>query len=540
MATPNLIQQGILVADKQHYSPNSHVNSVNLFNASMRNGVEMDNMGLIKTWSQIFRNVQPLYNFDQIAKQTRYVDSDKGFTWNTSVTLENPKIVEDLSGTDKAGQDGIEFKLAFDKPFTVTQTITFDHINSKFHLQVTEEPYADGDRWIHTLKIQGPGSKTAYISKEFLTPGTEYYQISSYRGDEYDTVAASFQSQTGERTWHYYLGNSEVAYDLEFSKKALLMAKSGKYHGQDLRVWELYKMGKGSDGFNYLLGDPSANITQILSGAYKGDKKAMKADIVAKNWFFEIEKATLDKVMYDWTMNLMWGVGGRTQVQYDTISVSPGLYWQHKTYGTVVNYNLNQFTLDFLRSRIEAHFKHRLDFNADGVIMLKVGAGLYNLLETEIKKEFNGVGLVVDDVKRFLEGSRFELNFAMRFNAFFLKQFPRVKVLMVHEPALDPVFANDISNPIIDKNHRLTSFTGIIYDLNDIESDNIQLVKWSGDDKLRYMKQIGNIDWDDQNATFFSSGNFSGVRGTMSLRHAGIWLVDPTKSLMFEAIDPRR
>ena len=120
-----------------------------------------------------------------------------------------------------------------------------------------------------------------------------------------------------------------------------------------------------------------------------------------------------------------------------------------------------------------------------------------------------------------------------------VKAFPKIKIILVHEPALDPVFANNISNPIIDRHYRLSSFTGIIYDLNDIEADNIKLVKGAYADKLRYQKQIGNIDWADQNATFISSGNFSGIKGTMSMRHANMWLVDPTKSLMFELINPK-
>src|SRR6476661_3794057 len=103
MATPNLIQQGVLIADKQYYSPNSHINSANLFNSAMRNGVEMDNIGLVKTWAQMFRNVQPLYNFDSIAKETMYVESEKGFTYSTAIALENPKVVEDLTDTEFPG-----------------------------------------------------------------------------------------------------------------------------------------------------------------------------------------------------------------------------------------------------------------------------------------------------------------------------------------------------------------------------------------------------------------------------------------------------
>ena len=81
-------------------------------------------------------------------------------------------------------------------------------------------------------------------------------------------------------------------------------------------------------------------------------------------------------------------------------------------------------------------------------------------------------------------------------------------------------------------------FTIILYDLNDIDGDNIELVKWKYDDKLRYMKEVGNIDWQDQNSTFVGNRGLSGIRGTMSLRHAGMLLKDPTKSLMFELINP--
>jgi hypothetical protein len=72
-------------------------------------------------------------------------------------------------------------------------------------------------------------------------------------------------------------------------------------------------------------------------------------------------------------MNLMWGVGGRTKIQTDTISVSPGLYYQHRNYGNLIKYNLSQFSLDFLRNHLEQHFKHRMDFNAESTIIIKVG-----------------------------------------------------------------------------------------------------------------------------------------------------------------------
>lgn len=542
MATPNLIQQGVLVQDKQFYSPNTHLHSANLFAAGIRGTVEMDNIGLVKTWTQIFRNVQPLYNFDQIAKTTMYVDSDKGFTWSTAVAMENPLVVEDLSESDKPGIDGQEFKVAFNKPFTVTQVITYDHIHNKFQLIVTQEPYKDGDRWIHHLRILGVSAKNAYLSKEFLTPGTQYYKITSHRGDEFDTVAGSFQTEVGERQWHYYLGNSEIAKDFKISKKALLQLLNGKSKdlGNDFRVWELYKFAPGSDAYKYMLGEPSTNISKIINDVYKGDKKAAQGDLVGKNWFMEIERATMDSLLYEYTMNLMWGTGGRTSVQYDTINVSPGLYWQHRNYGTVVKYNLSSMSLDFLRARIEEHFKFRMDFYAEGEIKFKVGAGLYEFLQKEIRKEFGASGAVIQvgESNRFLAGDRQNLDFTLRFKSFFLKAFPKIKIVMEHEPALDPVFANNVSNPKIDTHHRLSSFTGIIYDLNDIEADNIKLVKWQGDDKLRYQKQVGNIDWMDQNSTFISSGDFSGVKGTMSMRHAGMWLVDPTKSLMFELNNP--
>lgn len=540
MATPNLLKQGILLSDSHYFSPNTHINSANLFNATMRNGFEMEDIGLVKTWSQMFKHVQPLYNFHEIAKKERQIDANGGFTWHTAVAMENPKIVEDLSYSDKPGVDEQEFQLAFDKPFSVTSTITYDHITNDIQLLVTQEPFQDGDRWIHTLKVFGTNVKNKYISKEYLVPGTEWYAISTYRGDEFDTVAASTQSEIGERKWHYYLGNSEAARDFHITKRAFLQLKHGGDQSKDFRTWELYKFATGSEGFNAMLKDPSINLTKLYNEVYKKDKKAMSKDIVSKNWFWEIERVTLDKLMQDYIMNLMWGVGGQTIVETDTFSVAPGLYWQHKNLGNVVYYNLKQMNLDFLRKRIEAHLVHRIDFSQETTLVLKVGAAIYNILEEEIRKEFNQVGAVlnVGDSDKFLSGDKFGLDFTMRFKSFYLKRFPKIKVSLQHEPALDPIYANDISNPIIEGGLRLSSYTIILYDLNDLEQDNIQLVTWKGDNKVRYVKKIGNIDWEDQNATFVGDRNFSGFAGVMSIRHGGMWLQDASKSLMFELINP--
>ena len=252
--TPNLIQQGVLVVDKQYYSPSAHITESNLLDSQVRKDVPMDNLGLIKTWSQIFRNVQPLYDFDRIAKTTKSVESDKGFTWTTCVAIENPILVEDLSDSDKAGIDGQEFKVAFNKPFSVTNVITYDHIHNKFQLIVTQEPYKDGDRWIHHLKIDGVSARNAYLSKEFLAPGTQYYKITSRRGDNNDTVASTFQTEAGEREWHYRLSNTEVAKTFSIDKKSLIMLQSGKSKdlGQNYRVWELYKFSKDSEAYKYI------------------------------------------------------------------------------------------------------------------------------------------------------------------------------------------------------------------------------------------------------------------------------------------------
>lgn len=543
MSTPNLLQQGVLVQDRQYYSPNSHITESNLFAAGIRKEVPMDDLGLVKTWTQLFRNVKPIYNFDEIAKTPVSVESDKGFTWSTTVTLENPMIVADLSESEKPGIDGQEFKIAFNRPFSVTNVITYDHIHNPFQLIVTQEPYKDGDQFVHTVKIDGVAAKNAYLSKQYLSPGTQYYKITSRRGDNNDTVASTFQSEVGERKWHYSLSNTEVAKYFSVDKKSLILLQSGKSKdlGMDYRVWELYKFAPGSDGHKHMIGEPSTNMTKIVNNAYNGDPKAARKDIIGRNWFMEAEKACMDELMYEWTMNLMWGTGGTTSIQYDTMQTSPGLYWQHRNYGTIQKYNFSTMSLDYLRARIEFHFKHKMDFNQEGEIVFKVGAGLLEFIQKEIKKEFGGSGAVVQvgESDRFLKGDRFNLNYTMRFNSFFLKAFPKMLVKVEYDEALDPVQANNISNPIIDRHYRLSSFTGIIYDIRDIEADNIKLVKWAYDDKLRYQKQIGNVDWADQNATFISSGNFSGIKGTMSMRHANMWLVDPTKSLMFELINPK-
>lgn len=544
MSTPNLLKQGLLVQDKQYYSPNTHITESNLFSAGIKKEVPMDDLGLVKTWTQMFKDVQPLYNFDQIAKTTLSVESDRGITWSTAITLENPIIVADLSESDKPGVDGQEFKVAFNKPFSVTNVITYDHIYNDFQLLITQEPYKDGDYWVHHLKIDGIAAKNSYLSKEFLTPGTKYYKITSKRGDNNDTVASTFQSEIGERLWTYRLSNTEIAKTFSIDKKSLIQLQAGKSKdcGSNYRVWELYKFKPGSDAYKYMIGEPSTNMSKIVNNVYKGDISAAKADIAGKNWFMEIERATMDQLMYEWTMNLMWGTGGTTSVQYDTMQTSPGLYWQHRNYGTVQKYNLSTMSLDYLRSRIEMHFKHKMDLQAEGEILFKVGAGLYEFIQKEIQKEFGTSGAVIQvgESNRFLSGDRFNLDYTMRFKSFFLRSFPKMKITIIHEPALDPVHANDISNPYVTKHYRLSSFTGIIYDLNDIEADNIKLVKWAYDDKLRYQKLIGNIDWADQNSTFISSGNFPGIKGTMSLRHANMLLIDPTKSLMFELINPLR
>lgn len=539
--TPSLINQGILLSDKHFYNPNTHLNSSNLFTAvTNRSGYELEDIGIVNTWAQMYRHVQPLYNFNDIAKKEVYIKSSTGFKWQTPVALENPKVVELLTDEVEVGRGEEEFKVIFDKAFSVTETITYDHLYSDISAIVVDEPYKTVSGYVHTLKVFGSNVKHKAFSREVFATGTQWYSISAHRGDEFDTKASSFSTDIGMREWAMYLGTSEAAADFHFTKKAVLEL----LHNKDsrLRVCQLTKFDQNSEGYKYMIGNPGTHLSQVLANVYKGDKKAMNKDVEGKNWFWEIEKITMDKLMKDYIMNLMWSTGGSTQIEVDRINAAPGLYWQHKLLGNVVKYNLTQMSLDYLRKKIEAHLDARIDFNQESTLILKVGAAIYNILEKEIQKEFAGSGIVlaVEDSERFLSGDKYNLDFVMRFKSFRLHRFPKVKIVLQHEPALDPTFGNEYSNPIVEGGYRLSSYTIILYDLNDIENDNIKIVKWEGDSKLRYKKQVGNLDWLDKSYDFISTGDFSGMRGEMFLKHAAVWVKDASKMLMFERINPNR
>ena len=138
-----------------------------------------------------------------------------------------------------------------------------------------------------------------------------------------------------------------------------------------------------------MIGEPSTNITKIVNEVYKVIKMLLRKTFVGKNWFMEIGRATMDQLMYEWTMNLMWEQVGTASIQFDTIQTSPGLYWQHRNYGTVVKYNFSTMSLDFLRARIEKNILNIVLISMLKEFIFKVGAGLYEFLQRNQKRIYS-------------------------------------------------------------------------------------------------------------------------------------------------------
>lgn len=536
MTTPSITRQGLFVKEVRKFNPSSHYDAKHVIGSLIGQSKSQPNdLGILSTWQEISKTQAPLYNIFNISKTVKY-DMGQGFTWKRAVAIENPQILADYSDIDKPGLGGETFKVKFDQLFSAGITITNDIIHGT-QLIVESEPYEENDGYVHTLKLANP-TLDGYVDKRALAVGTRYCDIAQYRGTEYDTNAASNGHSIGVQDFFYKLGKAEGARTFSYTKEAWLQLQAGMESDPSLRVEEIWKFDPSSPAGKYLLGNPEASLSKILANVYKGDQKALVSDSMTRGWMFAGEKMALDRLYLDEAQHLMWskGVAGKNEV--DVFSANKGLFHQHRDYGNNISYTFAQFSLDWIIRKIESHMSQHMDFGTTTRLSLKVGSGLFDILSKAIQKEYASLGLGLVQADRFLEGTRFNLNFAVRFTGFFLKKYPQVLIGVEHEPALDQVMQS-YSNPIVKDGQLLSSYTGLLYDLNDLDKgDNIIHIKDGVDNKLRYEMKQGNLSYKDRESTYFNTSPISGFSGTFYQRHGGILLQDPTKSLMFEMINP--
>lgn len=530
MSNP-VLQNGLFTGEITA-SIGSDISTYSLLEMASKFGTsKRDDMGPVDLWIDAQKIDAPLYRFSSFGgKNVEYVKNERGeFTWQTPVTQEAPYVMEDVDPTNiQKGIDGQTFKVKFNKRFGHTAKVTYDKMNG-VDIRITQEDIIPtGDGFIHTCTLVNNDS-ARFLDNQFLKQGTRWFHASS-SGGEFDQKYDSVEMTAGYREYYNYVGNTHATFEYTVGTTAAKMLEAGiNIPNGKVDLMGIWKITDAS------LRDPTITNLDQLKGAVGGEKglmQAVKDQRLDFGLVSKIEAKGLNKIANDIEYDLMWGKGGTIQTDgAEVLRESVGL-WKQLDNAFKTIYSKSTFSLDFFEAEINNFYHGKVDLvgpDPKRQIIVQTGKAGMKLVNDSIEKKAFSKGMIVEatEVGAISGANPMELHYGFSFTSFVIPFIANVK--FVYNPALDPVHANDIENPIVD-GFRLSSYSFIIFDITDQGSDNIKLLKQEWDNDLRSWYTNGKFDYMGKK-NFQSNGGNYGYKVNFEQRKQSVWVKDATKVL---------
>ena len=533
MATP-VLNNGLFLRDT-NYNASSHIDSYHLTN--MLGNAEPTDMGPVDLWAMTQKVEMPLYQMASFGgKNTIMVDNARGeYKWQTPVAQELP-VSLGTNATGDQGADGVPFQIKLSKrEFGHGDIITYDKYNG-MELYITADDILQvGDGWVYTVELVNNDS-TAGLDKKYLAAGTKFFRKGSARG-EYGERFSDISTGAGFREFYNFVGGAEAHVHYSISSRADLMLKGGMNADGSVPVTEIWR------NFDKSV-DPSLSSIEDIASAMGKDyvKKAFDNGSLSRTFLTSMEAAHLSKVANDIETYLMWGHGGRIkQDGPDDLRLSVGL-WKQLDNSFKRVYNKSGFSLDMFKNELYNFYAGKVEFDGPDPkreLVVQTGIGGMQLVNAAIAAEAggaSGAGVVTNlsDIGA-ITGKGMDLGYGFAYTSFVIPFLANVKFVL--NPAFDNLHTNDIENPLID-GRPLSSYSFIIFDVTEGGSDNINLLKLSWDNQLKWFYQNGTMDYMGRTQGFASSGHFNGYRVMMTQTMPAVWVKDPTKVLKIVMKNP--
>lgn len=548
-AQPLVLQNGIFLQTREfEYHP--QLDKAHLLR--MEGGNQSQNatdLGMITPWISTGYMERPgMFDMIKGGANRIFVD-DFLYKWQAPIAEQPTYIVEDISGQNKPGLDGSTFQLKLNKKTFGNGAIIACDKFSGLELYVTEkEIYGDpAAGYVFTVRLGTTNSKYKWFPKDFLTAGTIFYQKGSVMGEYGTTYNDLGVIKTGYREFYNYVGEAtahvyfEVTRDAAYSKiSERCVAGLRDYR----KIIEMYQFAPGSPASDAVLrGESPAKL--YMAGANGNAKKAvetMKRDIVKKAWIPELEYLAMRKVEMDVEQMAVWGAGGVMEVEGKTLVHLPVGLFHQMNLGTTFTYNIPEFSLTKLEAYIVSRIKDKIEPYGQNELVIGTGRAGLKLVRPQIAERVKQAGLFIDDRGRYIKGTDNQALYwdGPNYSAY-RWEFGIVK--FVHVPALDPIVANDLENPLYG-GERLSSYMFIIDDLS-AEGNNVFELVYGPDWDFSHRFINGKMNYLDVKsssspfAAFQSSSNHPGFQVYIEKRHKAYWIKDITKSLLIKPYNPR-
>ena len=533
MATP-VLNNGLFLRDT-NYQASSHIDSYHLTN--MLGNAEPTDMGPVDLWAMTQKVEMPLYQMASFGgKNTIMVDNARGeYKWQTPVAQELPvSLGHTTSAGTELGADGVPFQIKLSKrEFGHGDIITYDKYNG-LELYVTADDILQvGDAWVYTVELVNNASGTG-VDAKYLAAGTKFFRKGSARG-EYGERFSDISTGAGFREFYNFVGGAEAHVHYSISSRADLMLKGGMNADGSVPVTEIWR------NFDKSV-DPSLSSIEDIASAMGKDyvKKAFDNGSLSRTFLTSMEAAHLSKVANDIETYLMWGHGGRIkQDGPDDLRLSVGL-WKQLDNSFKRVYNKSGFSLDMFKNELYNFYAGKVEFDGPDPkreLIVQTGIGGMQLVNAAIAAEAAATSPMVTNMDAIgaITGKGMDLGFGFAYTSFVIPFLANVKFVL--NPAFDNLHTNDIENPLID-GRPLSSYSFIIFDVTEGGSDNINLLKLSWDNQLKWFYQNGTMDYMGRTQGFASSGHFNGYRVMMTQTMPAVWVKDPTKVLKIVMKNP--
>ena len=347
-----------------------------------------------------------------------YIERGETWKWKIEVPFENAKIVdipEATSIASKVGQDGQEFQLVLDTPFTKNETVILGHRQFGQEIAVVKDPLPYGRAFLHTFTLLSENGLTDFVDKKWLQVGMDVLPGTSMIG-EFDTDLPG-------------LGKGSDYIEMFESMSSAF----GRSHRITKWAEETMIKRRGEEG----------HLMDVImySAAKNGPVKMNFNDV---RWEPFIESLLRMKMLDDKVNKMIWGRAGYMKTNASKQELkwkSDGVYQRMRKHGNYVAYDRGDFSTNLIRQIFGDMFYRRVDVSKRRVKLYTNEAG-FDVFQQAIKEDArnSGISLVADASDKFIQGSGQKLVYNWAFESMITRETGVVE--LVHLKELDQPITN--------------------------------------------------------------------------------------------------
>lgn len=496
---------------------------------------KITDLGPVEYWAQTRKSELPLYKMSSFGGRNVVEIDGSVARYQVPVSADDTvEIVEDLTTTDKPGLDGTPFEIMLSTDrFGYGDLLKFSQFSNAEMVVDPAYPIKEkGEAFIYTVKLLD-NSNVKFLDKKYLVPGSRVGKFGSVIPTEFGQNYSSWSLKgIGEREYLLKIGDASAQTSYWVSNRA-------NEHGISLqnykRIMEYVQINDSGDP---TITDLNKYMTSVGMSPLDLGKKAAAGQATMK-FAFAMDDISMRLLARDYENQLMWGTGGRLILDgADEIQLPIGL-WQQLNSGYVHAYNFSNFSKYLFINAYHNYFLGKRDYVDPGnepTVNIDTGWGGMTLVNDMISKESNSNAFTQDANKNgIIKGEGLNREFVGSW--FTTWTIPGlVRIQFKYNPAFDNIhMKNDIDNPKMQTGYNLSSYSFIMYDIDDMSS-NVQLLR-NKNAKIKMMVQNGRDThplFEMGNGTiskFQSNTRKSGFGVAFERPYDAIRVIDPTRIL---------